>query len=620
MLESVRKFLSGKTVIVVAILLAIPFIFLGSTSLGTTFSSYGTVNGETVTQLDINLATSQVSQRLQSIYGEEFSLEDLEEEVSVNLIKNEVINQKTLLSQAKKMGLSTSEKTAKQEIINLSMFQGDQGFDQALFESTIRANGFSPEEYIRLVQESMSLDRLVSAMGVAAFPIEQDMLSMAAMLETSRDINFIKIDKGALADSQKASLTEGQAFYDANPFLFLSQEKRDFSYIVLTLDAYKQQVNVPAGYIEQAYADYLDDLTGQLQNRISHLMIEKSNYDNTTEAKNRIEQIRADIQTGAVTFEDAVIASSDDLASKDSLGDLGLSAGDAFPEEFEIAIGRMSLNDLSDVIELEDSFHVLKLTETLKPEIKNLEDMSKQLREDLVEAEALALMQEDFLELESLVLAGVTLGELADTVESPIAVTGLQDSESIALDNFNNYSSTDLFNPKVLPNKIEIFEGDDSYAFVMLTQKLEPAVQPFVDVAEMAIQEVRAQKANEIIASVASDAEAMLAGAIALPELTGVSKETFKNVKRFSSLLPSEVISKTFESSVGSLVSSSAFNGDTYWAQSSNEVVPSAEDLGDSVEQYQGFYSEVLGQQFSGFIDQAFKKNQKVRLKNFTSN
>ncbi len=89
MLESVRNFLSGKTVIVVAILLAIPFIFLGSTSLGTTFSSYGTVNGETVTQLDINLATSQVSQRLQSIYGEDFSLEDLEEEVSVNLIKNE---------------------------------------------------------------------------------------------------------------------------------------------------------------------------------------------------------------------------------------------------------------------------------------------------------------------------------------------------------------------------------------------------------------------------------------------------------------------------------------------------------------------------------------------------
>ena len=620
MLESVRNFLSGKTVIVVAILLAIPFIFLGSTSLGTTFSSYGTVNGETVTQIDINLATSQVSQRLQSIYGEEFSLEDLEEEVSVNLIKNEVINQKTLLSQAKKMGLSTSEKKAKQEIINLPMFQGDLGFDQALFESTIRANGFSPEEYIRLVQESMSLDRLVTAMGVAAFPIEQDMLSMASLLETSRDINFIKIDKAALTDSQAGSLTEGQVFYDANPFLFLSQEKRDFSYIVLTFDAYKQQVNIPEGYIDQAYADYLDNLTGQQQNRISHLMIDKSNYDNATEAKNSIEQILTDMQIGSMTFEEAVVASSDDLASKDSLGDLGLSSGDAFPEEFEVAITSMSLNDLSDVIELEDSFHVLKLTERLKPEIKNLEDMSKQLLEELVEAEALALMQEDFLELESLVLAGVTLGELADTVESSIAVTGLQDSETIALENFNNYSSTDLFHTRVLPNKIEIFEGDDSYAFVMLTQKLEPAVQPFVDVAEIAIQEVRSEKANEIIVNFAPDVEAILTGSKAMPELVGVSKETFKNVKRCSSLLPSEVISKTFESSVGSLVSSTAFNGDSYWAQSSNEAAPSPEDIGDSIEQYQGFYSEVLGQQFSGFIGQAFKKNQKVRLENFTSN
>ena len=40
----------------------------------------------------------------------------------------------------------------------------------------------------------------------------------------------------------------------------------------------------------------------------------------------------------------------------------------------------------------------------------------------------------------------------------------------------------------------------------------------------------------------------------------------------------------------------------------------------ESVEQYQGFYNESLTQQFSGFIDRAFKEGQKVRLENFTSN
>ena len=620
MLESVRNFLSGKRVIVIAVVLAIPFVFLGSTSFGTTFSSYGTVNGEPVTQIDINLATSQVSQRLQSIYGEEFSLEDLDEETSLGLIKNEIINQKTLLAQVKRMGLTTSEKKAKQEIINLDNFQGDQGFDQALFESSVRMNGYTSDEYIRLVQESMSLDTLLKAMGVSAFPIEKEIIAMASMLETSRDINFIKINKAELENTQKASLTEGQEFYDANPFLFLSQEQRDFSYIVLTFDAFKEQVNVPDGYIAEAYADYIDDIEGQVQNRISHYMIEKSNYNSSADARQSIDKVLKDIQSGILTFENAVTESSDDAGSKDSFGDLGLSSGDAFPEEFETAISSMALNELSEVIELDDSFHILKLTEVLKPEVKSLAVMEKQLLEELLDAEALALMQEGFLDLESMVLGGSTLGELADAANQSISITGLQNMEEITLQGFDNYSSEDLFDAALAPNKIEIFESEDSYAFVMLTQKLESSVQPFIDVAEQAIAEVRSQKANQLIEDFSQDAEVILSGSKALPNIVGISNETFKNVKRFSSLLPSEVITETFESSIGALVTSTAFNGDRFWAQSSNEVIPSEAEFGDSIDQYRDFYTDALGKQYSGLIDKAFKENQKVRLKNFTSN
>ena len=48
-------------------------------------------------------------------------------------------------------------------------------------------------------------------------------------------------------------------------------------------------------------------------------------------------------------------------------------------------------------------------------------------------------------------------------------------------------------------NKIEIFEGDESYAFVMMTQALKPSVQSFSDVADLAIAEVRVEKANKIL-------------------------------------------------------------------------------------------------------------------------
>ena len=620
MLELLRNFLSGKRLIVIAILLAIPFVFFGSTSFGTTFTSYGSVNGEPVTQTDVNLATSQVSQRLQSIYGEDFSLDDLDEEVSIELIKNEIINQKIMIAQTKDLGLNVSLEDAKKEIINLEIFQGDSGFEQNIFESSIRANGWTPDEYFVLVQDSIALDRMIGAMSSIAFPLQSEIEFLAAALETSRDINFLKIDKKAFTDSQDVSLQEAEEFYNTNPFLFLSQEKRDFSYIVLSYEAYKDQVVIPENYIDEAYADYLGNIDQQTQNRISHHMIEKSNYDDAAAAKAKILQDYEQINSGQISFEEMVSAYSEDLASKDEMGDLGLSSGDAFPVEFENAIKKMNVNDLSEIIELEDTFHILKLTEVLQAEIKPRSEVEEELLNELIDAEALALMQDDFLELESLVLEGVTLYELKDIVESNLEITGLQTIEDIKINNFSNIAASELFDKEIIPDKIEIFESEDSYAFIMLTDSVQPAVQPYNDVTELAIEEARTEKANVFLNEFDGRAQKILLGEEMLPALEGISKETYKSVKRFSSLLPSEVINRIFESKLESIISHESINGDRYWTQSSNEIVPISEELAETVPKYEEFYNTVLGQQLSGFIDHTMKKGQKVRLQNFNVN
>ncbi len=620
MLELLRNFLSGKKLIVIVMLLAIPFVFFGSTSFGTTFTSYGTVNGQAVTQTDVNLATSQVSQRLQSVYGEEFSLDDLDEEVSVELIKSEIINQKTMIAQAKNLGLSVSLRDAKKEIINLEMFQGESGFDQNIFESTIRANGWTPEEYFELVQESIALDRMIGAMSSIAFPIQSDIQSLASILETSRDLNFLKVNKKVLIDSQDASMQEAEAFYKANPFLFLSNEKRDFSYIVLSYEEYKDKVVIPENYLDEAYADYLGDVDKQTQNRISHHMIEKSNYDNVELARSKILQDFEKIKSGKITFEDLVSASSEDLASKDALGDLGLSSGDAFPEEFENAIQIMNVNDISEVIELEDTFHILKLTEVIKAEIKPKSQVEKELLNELIDAEAFALLQDDFLELEAKVLDGVNLYELSNLIESTLEITGLQTSDNLQIKNFPDLAPSELFNSEIIPNKIEIFEGENSYAFIMLTDSVQPSIQPFDEVMDLAMLETKTEKANIFLNEFDNRAQKILLGEETLTEVEGISKENYKSVKRFSSLLPSEVINRIFESKLDTIIAHEAINGDRYWTQSSNEVVPALDELVEKASQYDEFYNSSLGRQFSGFIDHAMKQGQRVRLQNFAVN
>jgi len=619
MLEILRSFLSGKRLIVIAILLAIPFVFFGSTSFGATFTSYGTVNGEPVTQMDVNLASSQVTQRLKAIYGEDFTLEDLDEDISLDLIKNEVINQKVMISKAKDLGLNVSLKDAKKEVIQMDAFQGDQGFDQTIFESTIRGNGWTPDDYFFLVQESLALDKMFSAMSSIAFPIKSNMDALASMLETSRDIDFIKIDKNSLIDAQETSMEEAEEFFNANPFLFLSKEQRDFSYIVLNYDEFKNQVEIPANYIEEAYEDYLNDSQQLIQNRISHHMIDKGNYESDEAARSKISQDYQMIESDQISFEDLVVTSSEDEASKGSMGDLGLSSGDAFPLEFEEAILELSLNEISQIIELEDSLHILKLTEVLKPTIKTKVEMEKELRDELVDAEALALMQDNFLELESLVLDGRSLNELAESTNSSIEVSGLQSIDTLEINNFSAVSASELFNQELLPNQIEIFESDNSYAFIMLTQVIQPSVQAFEEVIDLAMEEVRAQKANLSINDFADNAEKTFLGESMLPSEAGFSQENFKSVKRFSSLLPPEVINEIFESALGETVSYEANSGDRYWAQSSNEIIPSADELGETVARYEEFYNSLLNQQMNGFLDHTMKQDRKVRLQNLTA-
>ena len=126
MLESLRSFLSGKTLLIFVTIMAIPFVFFGSSSVGTIFTTYGKVNGLEVSQADLNSANNTVNQRLLETYGEDFSMP---EDILLEMVKEEIISQKTLLSQTRDMGILVSENDAKQQIMISPNFQTDGQFD-----------------------------------------------------------------------------------------------------------------------------------------------------------------------------------------------------------------------------------------------------------------------------------------------------------------------------------------------------------------------------------------------------------------------------------------------------------------------------------------------------------
>ena len=608
MLESVRSLLSGKTLFVLVIFLAIPFIFFGSTSFGTVFTSFGTVNGEPVTQTDVNLAASNITQRYQSIFGEDFSIDVIGEEQYNESLKQEIVNQKVLLSAARNAGLFVSDKQAKKEIIKIENFQTEEGkFDEGVFQSIIRANGFTPDDYINLVQQTVSMDFFIQGLANSAYATENDIKKFITAFEKTRDLDFVLINFDAVKNEQEISEDEIKAFYDANPLLFLDEDRRSINYLTLNTETFASGIEVDESLIQTAYDEYLAEQESNFQRRASHIMIDVINYESKEDALTKLASIKSQLDDGSIKFAEAVAQFSEDDATVDSDGDLGYSAGFAFPEEFETALSAMILNATSDIIDLEDTLHILKLTELIEPEIKSFEESTNELKAEFIASESSARLQNAIAQYEERILAGESFA----SIFAEASFSSLEQLSSQELsDQVNPSLVNEVFNSASNINTVSFVEGEDEVTFFTITEIIEPQLLSFESASSSARDELLNSKAqNQLAVMNKNIAENGL-------DESQANFQSYKAVSRYSSLLPREVTSVLFQASLEELEQVTLSSGDVYWLKATNETLPDESLISEKEESYQMIVSQIQQQRYNVYLDNLLRDGLRVNLTN----
>ncbi len=608
MLESVRSILSGKTLFILVTLLAIPFVFFGSTSFGTVFTSFGTVNGEPVTQTDVNLAASNITQRYQSIFGEDFSIDSIGEEQYSESLRQEIVNQKILLSAARNAGLFVSDKQAKKEIIKIENFQSDDGqFDESVFQSTIRANGFTPDDYINLVQQTVSMDFFIQGLANSAYATENDIKKFITAFEKTRDLDFILIDFDVVKNEQEVSEDEIKDFYDANPLLFLDEERRSINYLTLNAEAFASGIEVDESLIRTAYDEYLAEQESNVQRRASHIMIDVINYESKEDALAKLVSIKSQLDDGSINFAEAVAQFSEDDATQDADGDLGYSAGFAFPEEFETALSAMTLNATSNIIDLEDTLHILRLTELIEPDIKSYEESANELKQEFIVSESSARLQNAIAQYEERILAG----ESFPTIFADESFTSLEQLSAQELsDQVNPSLVNEVFNSASNLNAVSFVEGEDEVTFFTISEIIEPQLLSFEFASASARDELLNSKAqNQLAAMNKNIADNGL-------DESQANFQSYKAVSRYSSLLPREVINVLFQASLDELEQVTLTNGDVYWLKATNETLPDESLISEKEESYQMIVSQIQQQRYNVYLDNLLRDGLRVNLTN----
>jgi len=621
-MDALRNFLTGPRLFIIIAVCTIPFVFLGTGSLSTVFGgSIGTINGEKVTEIDLQTATNFAVQKYKSIYGEDFEFADLSNEIQIQAIKDELILQKVLLSNAKNLGFVNdfANLQTKKNIISNPQFSLNGVFDENIYENQVRANGHTKESYIDLMTDLVASDIFRRALSQSGFSTPTEIKELTYLLEQSANIEFIKIDSNALKNSIVNTPEEVSEYYENNKIKFFSNEKRSFKYIILNPEPYRNEVIVPDGFVESAYNEYLSKSSERTQIRFSHIMVEKLNYDSRENAFNKINLVNEKIKNGE-DFSALASEFSEDIVTKDNGGDLEYFERDIFPSEFSIAIDELKLNQTSNIIELEETFHILKITEFNEEETLSMDDMRDSIINDLIDTESLALMNDDYNSVEELILSNTSIEEIASFLDLDMRI-----SDTLTKDNFTFQIDDARINEGVFSNSIgfnepSIIDLGDTAIILSLNEVVEPILKSFDEVKD---------DADDYLASVKTAEKQMLLtneiqtakdnnqlDSFIEPYGDFIKKDSFVNLKRFSSLMPREVIFEVFNNKTDETFVSNVSSGDTYIVDILSFSMPTDEFVNEVSNEYKSFSDERISNIISTVINDEIFEDANVNLNN----
>lgn len=109
-------------------------------------------------------------------------------------------------------------------------------------------------------------------------------------------------------------------------------------------------------------AGTLKKVAGQ-EHRVSHILLKTNPILNDNQAKAKLLSLRADINAGKITFEEAAKANSVDYASGADGGDLGFNFLDIYDPTFANTAAQAKINQISVPFKSQFGWHILKVTD-----------------------------------------------------------------------------------------------------------------------------------------------------------------------------------------------------------------------------------------------------------------
>ncbi|CEP35997.1 MULTISPECIES: SurA N-terminal domain-containing protein [unclassified Halomonas] len=283
---------------------------------------------------------------------------------------DQLITQQLLSQYAEEGGFAVSEQQLDQLIVSLPEFHDQDGrFSAEVFRNRLASAGYTPVAFREELRVDIQRQHLQQGLAFSDFSLPNEQERLAELQRQQRSFRYLILDSDDVEADVGVSEDDLQAYYDAHQERYERPEQVRLEYVLIDRQAMAEGRDVDEETLRDAWREQNRDA----DRRVSHIMITFGDERSRDEAQQLAETAREALDNGE-SFADTAVRYSDDTASAEEGGDLGVISRGFFGDSFDEAAFGLEEGDVSQPVELDSAFHIIQVTDIQGPTFEEQRD------------------------------------------------------------------------------------------------------------------------------------------------------------------------------------------------------------------------------------------------------
>jgi peptidyl-prolyl cis-trans isomerase D len=384
MFESVRT--HRRWMMLFMLVLIFPsFVFFGIQGYNSFIGSdnaLAKVDGSPITQQEFDQAQRDRIERLRQQFGQDFDPKLLENQEARAAILDGIVMNRALSSEANKANIVVTTDRLREVLATVPAFQDDGKFSYDKYKAYVASQGLTEPIFEQRVREDLRKQALLQAVVESAIVPKTVADRLDTMLREVREVRELRFTAEQFLPKVKVTDEQVAAFYEQNRSLFETPETAKVEFLVLSPETMSGAGALPEADVRAYYEQNKSRYGTDEQRRASHILITPDGGDKAA-ARKKAEQLLAQVKSKPGDFEKLARENSKDPGSAAQGGDLGFFGKGMMVKPFEEAVFSMKPGEISELVESDFGFHIIKVTEVKAAQVKPFEQVRGVIERDL---------------------------------------------------------------------------------------------------------------------------------------------------------------------------------------------------------------------------------------------